>query len=241
MIIGHRGARDLWPENSLGGFRKLLDLPIEGVEFDVHLSDAGELLVIHDPTLERTTDGTGPVRALTPSERAEVRLAGSAGEAIPTLDEVLALYAASDIELHVELKRDVEARIYPGMAAAVIERIAAHGVAARTILTSFDVAELETVRTLAPQLRTLLSLNHRSAEPLGPEAALERAGAAADIVAIQLAYLEEHWELATRLLPLDRLGAWVPNTEAELQHWLHRGLRQITTDRPDLALKVRQR
>jgi len=55
-IVGHRGARNLWPENSITGFRNVFDLAIEVVEFDVHLSDAGELLVIHDPTLERTTD-----------------------------------------------------------------------------------------------------------------------------------------------------------------------------------------
>ena len=53
MIIGHRGGRNLWPENSLSGFRKLKAMPVEGVEFDVHLTTAGELLVIHDPTLEQ--------------------------------------------------------------------------------------------------------------------------------------------------------------------------------------------
>ena len=239
MIIGHRGARSLWPENSLGGFRKLLDLPVEGVEFDVHLTDAGELLVIHDPTLERTTGGSGRVQALTPADRRALTLTGTDGEVIPTLDEVLEIFAGTALELHVELKRDAEARIYPGMAAAVIERIAAHDVGARTVLTSFDVAELESVRALAPQLRTLLSLNHKSAEPDAPQAALQRAEQAADLVAIQMAYLDEHWELASRLMPLDRLGAWVPNSEAELGCWLNRGLRQVTTDRPDLAPAAR--
>jgi glycerophosphoryl diester phosphodiesterase len=240
MIIGHRGARNLWPENTLGGFRRLLGLPVEGVEFDVHLTDAGELLVIHDPTLERTTSGTGHTRALTPAARRVVTLTDSAGEAIPTLDEVLEIYAGAALELHIELKRDAEARIYPGMAAAVIERIEAHGVAARSILTSFDVAELETVRSSAPRLRTLISLNHKSAELHAPSVALERAEQAADLIAIQMSYLEEHWELATSLMPLDRLGVWVPNADVELAYWLNRGLRQVTTDRPDLALAARR-
>ena len=64
LIIGHRGGRHLWPENSLYGFRKLLELPVDGVEFDVHLTKAGELLIIHDPTLDRTTDRSGPVADL---------------------------------------------------------------------------------------------------------------------------------------------------------------------------------
>ena len=66
LITGHRGARNLWPENSLQGFRNVLELGVDAVEFDVHVTDAGELLVIHDATLERTTDGHGAVRALTP-------------------------------------------------------------------------------------------------------------------------------------------------------------------------------
>ena len=62
-IIGHRGARDIWPENSLTGFRGAAELGCDAIEFDVHLTDAGELVVIHDPTLERTTEGRGELRA----------------------------------------------------------------------------------------------------------------------------------------------------------------------------------
>ena len=51
-IIGHRGARNLWPENSLDGFERTRALGIEGVEFDVHIARDGELVVIHDPTLD---------------------------------------------------------------------------------------------------------------------------------------------------------------------------------------------
>ncbi|WP_375263913.1 glycerophosphodiester phosphodiesterase family protein [Palleronia sp.] len=63
-ITGHRGARNLWPENSLMGFRKAAELGCDAIEFDVHLTVAGELVVIHDPTLERTTEGAGEVANL---------------------------------------------------------------------------------------------------------------------------------------------------------------------------------
>ena len=59
LIIGHRGARNLWPENSLEGFERTRDLGVDAVEFDVHLARDGELVVIHDPSLERTTKGRG--------------------------------------------------------------------------------------------------------------------------------------------------------------------------------------
>ncbi|MDN3714450.1 glycerophosphodiester phosphodiesterase family protein [Paracoccus cavernae] len=68
-IMAHRGARNLWAENSMLGFRNILPHGFDAVEFDVHLTDAGEM-VIHDATLDRTTTGSGPVRALTPEARA---------------------------------------------------------------------------------------------------------------------------------------------------------------------------
>ena len=73
MIVGHRGGRNLWPENSLSGFRKLAAMPVEGVEFDVHLTGGGELLVIHDPTLDRTTDLVQRLQAA----RQDLALAGA--------------------------------------------------------------------------------------------------------------------------------------------------------------------
>ena len=79
-ITGHRGARNLWPENSLTGFRNVLALGVDAIEFDVHLTDAGELVVIHDATLDRTTDKTGPVRALSPAARTETHLQASTNE-----------------------------------------------------------------------------------------------------------------------------------------------------------------
>lgn len=121
-IIGHRGGRSLWPENSLGGFRNLLGLPVAGVELDIHLSDAGELLVIHDPTLDRTTDATGPVRALTPQDRARVRLK-NCDEGIPVLSEVLPVFADSGFEMHLEIKADAAGQPYPGLPARVLAEV----------------------------------------------------------------------------------------------------------------------
>jgi len=108
MIVGHRGARNLWPENSLEGFRKLMELGVEAVEFDVHLTSDGGLAVIHDPTLERTTLGSGPVGAKTLSELQATPLRDSS-ECIPSLDQVLNVLRDSSLELHIELKTDVQA------------------------------------------------------------------------------------------------------------------------------------
>ena len=76
-ITGHRGARNLWPENGLTGFRNVIALDVDAIEFDVHLTDQGELIVIHDATLDRTTEGQGPVRLLTPETRRTTKLMGA--------------------------------------------------------------------------------------------------------------------------------------------------------------------
>src|SRR6478752_5346980 len=102
LIIGHRGARNLWAENSLGGFRRTIELGVDAVELDLHLSRDGEVVVIHDPLLERTTDGHGPVSALDLAGLQALRLQGSVDERIPTLDQTLELFAPTALHLELE-------------------------------------------------------------------------------------------------------------------------------------------
>jgi len=87
LIIGHRGCAGEEPENTLRSFRKAIQVGVDGVECDVHLSRDGYPLVIHDPTLERTTNGKGKVADHTLEELR--KLDAGKGEKIPLLDEVL--------------------------------------------------------------------------------------------------------------------------------------------------------
>jgi len=89
MIIGHRGAAALEPENTLLSIERAMDIGVDAVEIDVHLSKDKELVVIHDATVDRTTNGTGPVSSYTVQEIK--RLDAGKGEAIPTLQEVINL------------------------------------------------------------------------------------------------------------------------------------------------------
>lgn len=239
LIVGHRGARNLWPENSLSGFRNLLALPVEAVEFDVHLSDAGELLVIHDPTLDRTTNRTGPVSALGLCERHDVILKGCGGEGIPTFEEVLSVFKDSSLELQVELKADAAGVPYHGLEAKAAAVLDAMGLADRAFLTSFNPDVLATLRRVAPHMRTLLSFYRGSTERLGLAAGLEAALTVADVVDVEKSLLSAEWEAITGMAPLDRLGVWTANSEEDLAYWLAKGLRNVTTDRPDIALAVR--
>jgi glycerophosphoryl diester phosphodiesterase len=214
-------------------------MPVEGVEFDVHLTDAGELLVIHDPTLDRTTDHSGPVAALQPGAHRQVRLRDSEGEAIPTLQEVLEVFASGDIELHIELKSGVGHRIYPGLEAKTAALVERFGLGERSILTSFHEEILEELGRVAPHVRRLSSFDRNSADRLGLEAGLDKMLALSDIVAVEKSLLTAEWAAIAAKMPPERLGAWVPNEEDDLAYWLRQPIRQITTDRPDRAVRIR--
>ncbi len=242
LIIGHRGARNLWAENSLEGFRRTLALGVDGVELDVHLSRDGELVVIHDPTLERTTAGQGAVHGRTAAELAATPLRDAAGEGVPRLDTVLDILQTGSVELHLEIKTDVAGRAYAGLEERLLATIRRRGLADRSIITCFVPAILETVRRLAPQQRVLGSLDRRSAELLGGiEAALDRFAAIEGcLLAVEQGLLAVTLDLCLERIGSERLGVWVPNEAEDVAWWMRQPIRQITTDRPDLALAVRR-
>jgi glycerophosphoryl diester phosphodiesterase len=239
-IIGHRGGRNLWPENSLSGFRAVRTLPVDGVELDVHLSDAGELLVIHDGTLDRTTDGTGPVRALSPADRMRVRLRECA-EGVPLLDEVLDVLRAGRFDIHVELKSDAQGQPYAGLAARAAEAIARAGLRDRAWLTSFDPAVLVACRAADPGLRRLISVHAASVGPAGLDAHLALAADLAGIVAVEKSLLRARQAEIARHVPDSRLCVWTVNAPEEIADWLAEGPGYLTSDDPVLALALRVR
>ena len=128
-IIGHRGAAGLAPENTLPSFRRAFELGVDAIELDVHVVE-GVLVVIHDEELDRTTNGQGRVDATT---LAELRaLDAGAGEAIPTLAEVIAI-TPPEVGINVELKGESTAS-----AAAAMLADSHHD----TLVSSFDHDEL---------------------------------------------------------------------------------------------------
>ncbi len=156
-IIGHRGAKATAPENTLAGLRRAKQEGADWVEFDVKLSADGHAVLMHDETLDRTTDGRGYVRQLSLTELRKVDAGvrfGPAwrGERIPTLVEALALMASLDMGFNLEVKpcpgREAEtARI-------ALADVAAHWPADRPvpIISSFKPASLAAAREVAPHL-----------------------------------------------------------------------------------------
>ncbi|WP_414474878.1 glycerophosphodiester phosphodiesterase family protein [Microvirga sp. M2] len=238
-IIGHRGGRNLWPENSLGGFRNVLTLGVDAVELDVHLSSDGVPVVIHDPLLDRTTNGRGPVQAQSAEALGKIVLKDSRGETVPTLAAVLDIFAATSLELELEIKTDERGFPYPDMPEKIIALVQERGMLDRVFLTCFVPEILEDVRRKLPAQRLLMPIDRRSAEFFGGfNKVLRRGIDVANVVAIEKSLLEEVIDQCVAEAGTSRVGCWVPNTETELEYWMSKPIGQLTTDRPDLALLV---
>ncbi len=165
-VIGHRGVSDEAPENTLAGFRRALAMGVDAVETDVHLSADGELVVIHESTLDRTTDGHGLVKSH--SLAALRRLdAGRwfderfAGERIPTLEE--ALDVLRPVRVIIEIKNGPV--YYEGIAERVARTVRAAAHQAVTV-SSFDHPVLREIRRLAPEMETAALFMGRLIDPV---------------------------------------------------------------------------
>ena len=142
LKIGHRGAKGYEPENTLISFKKAIDLKVDGIELDVHLSSDGKLIVIHDETIDRTSDGTGFVNQFTPLELKKY--------GIPALIEVLDLVNQKCF-VNIELKGI-------GTAKPVVD-LMEHFISEKNwnytdfLISSFDWKMLEEVQMLSPKIR----------------------------------------------------------------------------------------
>lgn len=152
--IAHRGWSGAAPENTMAAFHKALEHDwIFGIELDVHLSKDGVPVVIHDHTLERTTNGSGLVCEHTYEELSELD-AGSwyrdafAGERIPSLDMALQAMKGSSKKITIELKQ--VASLYPGLEARVIEVVERLDMMDQVVFASFDHTSVERIKDLAP-------------------------------------------------------------------------------------------
>ena len=153
MVIAHRGASSYAPENTFAAFDLAIEMGARQIELDVHATSDDQVVVIHDDTVDRTTDGTGPV---TKHTLAELTLldAGAwfdarfSGQRIPTLGAVLQRYQ-SRLHIHVEIKGRSD-----HLAERTADLVREHNMATSVTITSFQHARLEETRAYAPELPT---------------------------------------------------------------------------------------
>lgn len=153
MVIAHRGASAYAPENTLAAFDLAIHLGCRHIELDIDFSSDGHLVVMHDDTVDRTTNGTGPVVSHT---LAELRALDAgfwfgtqfARERIPTFAEVLERYQGR-VHIHTEIKGRVE-----HLAPATADLVRQYGMVEHVTVTSFQQPRLAEMRAYAPELPT---------------------------------------------------------------------------------------
>ncbi|MCK8786315.1 glycerophosphodiester phosphodiesterase [Roseomonas sp. NAR14] len=238
-IASHRGGAFLWPENSMTAFRAAAALAAEQIELDVHLSADGDPMVIHDPTLDRTTDAQGPVAARRTAALAGVRLRGAGGDTVPTLAAVLALVRPTTQSLRVELKADAAGMPYPRIVPRVLAELDAAGMRGRTIVMAFHAPTAAEAARAGGMAGTAWLLERHGWRDLGA------VGAAAVARAHGVAELGLHEaDVDAPALSLMhaaglRLGVWAANHDASIRRMLALGVDVMTTDDPVLALQLR--
>jgi glycerophosphoryl diester phosphodiesterase len=159
-VIAHRGGRGLWPENTLYAFRRAAALGADVLEMDLRESADGEIVVLHDATVDRTTDGSGPVVALTLAELARLdagyRWTADGGATypyrgrdirVPPLKEVF--QALPQARMNLEMKSQGTR-----LAGALCALIRTHGMERRVVVASMEQAPMDAFRSACPRVAT---------------------------------------------------------------------------------------
>jgi glycerophosphoryl diester phosphodiesterase len=244
LIASHRGGTHLWPENSRLAFNDTTRLPVAYVEFDVHQTSDNVLVVHHDATIDRMTDGTGPIAAMSFEELRRHVIIGAAGETVPTLDEVLEIFKPSSVDLRLELKTAPDQRPYPGMEERVVRCLAEQGMLGRSLVTSFAIERLVAFREAHAASAGAREAVHGYVWLVSPM--VQRLCGAAGVVATAAAHRIEglglHHAMIDAALAADlrqqglRLHAWAAHSKAAARRMFELGVESFTSDRPDLAL-----
>jgi glycerophosphoryl diester phosphodiesterase len=239
IVFGHRGASADAPENTLAAFALALRQGADGFELDVTLSADGVPVVIHDDTLDRTTNGAGPVRLQTVAELSRLEAgypvrfdSRFSGERIPTLAEVFQAFAGRAL-INVELKRDRSPD--RSLAARTVELIQTHRLEHSVLVSSFRISNLRRVKALNQSIPVgLLYLDARVA----PLMRLLAGGLRAEAYHPAQKYASPRtvrWCHARRL----RVNVWTVDDESDLRRLMAAGVDGLITNHPDRAVSVR--
>lgn len=236
-LIGHRGARGEAPENTLSGFRHLIKLGIRRVELDIQVSADGNLVVIHDTDVARTTNGQGRVDTLTTAELSQLDACHTAfptwpdREGVPTLEQVMEVISDFDhiqFEVKAKTQADTErvAEVFPGLWRK-------YGFGARAYTTSFNPLYLAQILKTAPEI---------------PRGLLIEEGFSGDWKALALMLqcrsIGPHQRLCTQ--PFIELAhsaglevsTWTVNEADRMRELRAWGVDSLITDLPSLAISV---
>ena len=237
ILFAHRGASALAPQNTLASFKRALEDGAEAIELDVKLTADGKVIVLHDQTVNRTTNGQGDVRRLSLSELKKLD-AGScfspefANEPIPTLDEV---FSAVGKKLYINVEITNYATPTDALPRRVAELVRGHGLEDWVMFSSFNALNLIRLRRMLPQVPVGILAEE------GSRGAAAR-GFAGRIVAPKIVHpyfsdVEEEYVFRQHCFGR-RIHVWTVNAPAEMRRLFQLQVDGIFTDNPRLASRV---
>jgi glycerophosphoryl diester phosphodiesterase len=239
-IAAHRGGTLEFGDSTPQGFAATAAMALEQVEFDVHPTCDGAIIVHHDATLDRTTDRRGAIAALTEADVRAATINYGAGSHPLTLAELCAVFRPSPVDLRCEIKPDEQGRPYVNFVPQVLATLHEQSMLERTTFTSFLLEALDELAPLTAQPRLWL-VSPPVLRQLGVGAIIElaRARAIAEI-GVHIDYADRALKIALEQAGLI-FGCWAAHSVEQMQKAIALEANVFTTDRPSLAIAVRSR
>jgi len=242
-VVAHRGGAALAPENTLGAFDKAIRLGADGLECDVHQTLDSAVVVMHDPDVDRTTDGHGAIAGLTLEQIQALDAAarqegGFHPEPVPTLADLLAL-AKDRAELQIEIKLDGQGARHRGIERRVVDALRQGGMVEHAVVISFDLPTLAEVHRLDPHVRTgvLVGAENWAAKDAAKRLAEFRAQTGCAWLLLAAPAVDAATIEAARAAGV-RVGAWTVDSPDDARRLARLGVDAVTTNRPDEILKA---
>lgn len=233
--IAHRGFKSKYPENTLLSFKKAIEVGADGIEFDVQLTKDKEVVIIHDETLDRTTDGKGYVKDFTLSELKKLNASKCYEEEfgfneIPTLSEYFEMVEDENIITNVELKNSIIQ--YDGMEEIVCNLISKYNLENKVIVSSFNHHSIIKVKTINRNIECGLLVESWIVNP----------GEYVSNLGIEnfhpVAYGLTKEEVSNIQNYGVKVNAWIGAIDANLNDLVAIGVDSIISDYPDILKKI---
>lgn len=235
QVWAHRGASGYVPENTIEAFRKAVEMGADGVELDVQLSKDGELVVIHDETLDRVSGISGNVRDFTLSELKEIdvcrAIEGYHTVRIPTLQEVLEELRPTGLSVNIECKTGLY--FYPGLEEKVNELVGRLGMEDRIWISSFNHKSVLRMKMLRPEIKAGFLVQDVLADAAGYARYYGVEALHPACYHMQDAGLIEHCKKQGVKVHL-----WTVNDRADMERYARAGVDALITNYPDQAREV---
>jgi glycerophosphoryl diester phosphodiesterase len=232
--VAHRGASAQYPENTLLALRQAIQQGVDALEVDIHRTADEELVVIHDPTLERTTNGQGKVSEYRLQEIRQLDAGG--GEKIPLFMEAIQLAREAQVRLYVEVKGATETEEL-AIAEGVIRTLEEIDFLNQTIVTSFSAKALLRAKALHPAVATMLDPSPQDGSLTPSQICAQVLRAGANCLSYDFRFLTPAIVRECQLMGLT-VWAWPPDEPRDIEQTVGLDVQGIVTNRPDTLNEV---